>query len=282
MRSIPIDVLRAFVAVVEARGFTRAAEELGRSQPTISLQVKRLEELVEAPLFEKAARFELTAVGAVCFDYGKRLLRLHDDMLDEASRRKLPDAVLRIGMISEFAECLAPSLGRLCSDAGTGVGFNVLVNTSESLAAAFQQNALDVAVVLGAEGESPEAQHWRAPLRWFGADASLARRSPLPLVIPLRGSPLHEAAIAALRTRGRKFEIVCTSADFGVLAAAAEAGLGVTPMIEGSAPPGLSACADNGLPPLPAMIVSLLARSNALAVAGRRWVEDAVGSLVSY
>ena len=49
MRSIPVDVLRAFVAVVEARGFTRAAEELGRSQPTVSLQVKRLEELAEAP-----------------------------------------------------------------------------------------------------------------------------------------------------------------------------------------------------------------------------------------
>ena len=74
MRSIPVDVLRAFVSVVEARGFTRAAEQLGRSQPTISLQVKRLEELIEAPLFEKNARFELTAVGSVCFDYGKRLL----------------------------------------------------------------------------------------------------------------------------------------------------------------------------------------------------------------
>ncbi|MBV9287876.1 MAG: LysR family transcriptional regulator [Hyphomicrobiales bacterium] len=70
MRSIPIDVLRAFVAVVETRGFTRAAEDLGRSQPTISLQVKRLEELMEAPLFEKAQRFELTGVGSVCFDYG--------------------------------------------------------------------------------------------------------------------------------------------------------------------------------------------------------------------
>ena len=95
-RSIPIDVVRAFVAVVEARGFTRAAEDLGRSQPTISLQVKRLEELIEAPLFEKVARFELTAVGSVCFDYGRRLLRLHDEMLDEAqrpqgARRPAPD-----------------------------------------------------------------------------------------------------------------------------------------------------------------------------------------------
>ena len=63
MRGIPIDILRAFVAVVEARGFTRAAEELGRTQPTISLQVKRLEELVEAPLFKKGGRFELSARG---------------------------------------------------------------------------------------------------------------------------------------------------------------------------------------------------------------------------
>ncbi len=124
MPSIPVDVLRAFVAVVEARGFTRAAEELGRSQPTISLQVKRLEELVEAPLFDKAARFELTPVGAVCFDYGKRLLRLHDDMLDEASRCKAPDAMLRVGVASEFAARLAPSLGRLRRDETIASGFS--------------------------------------------------------------------------------------------------------------------------------------------------------------
>jgi len=139
MRSIPIDVLRAFVAVVEARGFTRAAEELGRSQPTISLQVKRLEELVEAPLFEKAARFELTAVGAVCFDYGKRLLLLHDGMLDEASRRKAPDAMLRVGVASEFAGRLAPRLGQLRPSGTVGTGFEVVTDASESLASAFRK-----------------------------------------------------------------------------------------------------------------------------------------------
>src|SRR5260370_30893393 len=96
MRNIPIDVLRAFVAVVDARGFTRAAEDLGRSQPTISLQVKRLEELVEAPLFDKAAPFELTGVGAVCFDYGRRLLPLHVDMLGETERRRTTAAALRV------------------------------------------------------------------------------------------------------------------------------------------------------------------------------------------
>ena len=90
---------------------------------------------------------------------------------------------------------------------------------------------------------------------------------------------MHEAAVATLRAAGRKFDIVCTSADFAVLASAAAAGLGVAPVIEGFAPDGLKPCADRGLPALPAVTLSLLARSHTLASAGRRWVADAVERL---
>jgi DNA-binding transcriptional LysR family regulator len=279
MRSIPVDVLRAFVAVVEARGFTRAAEELGRTQPTISLQVKRLEELIEAPLFEKVARFELTAVGAVCFDYGKRLLRLHDDMLDETSRRKSPEAVLRVGMPSEFAVRLTPRLRQLCADADSATGFEVLTEVSEELAAAFRQNGLDIAVVVGAEGDLEEGQRWRVPLRWFGEHAGRGRKQPLPLILPPKGSALREAAIRALRDQAVRFDVVCESADFGVRVAALAAGLGVTPMIEGLSPGDLRPCGDRSLPTLPSVTVSLLARSRTLRLAGRRWVEDAIPTL---
>ena len=280
MRSIPVDVLRAFVAVVEARGFTRAAEELGRSQPTISLQVKRLEELAEAPLFEKVARFELTPVGAVCFEYGKRLIRLHDDMLDEASRRKTPGARLRVGMSSEFASRLTPRLGRLREEAAAGSGFEVITDDSDSLAAAFRQKALDIAIVVGEEREFSDADRWRAPLGWFGSGAAArTRKKPLPLVVPPQGTMLHEAAVGTLRSAGLTFDIVCASADFVVLASAASAGLGVAPMIEGFAPDGLKPCPDKSLPALPPVTLALLARSPSLASAGRLWVADAVETL---
>ena len=142
MRGIPIDILRAFVAVVESRSFTRAAEELGRTQPTISLQVKRLEELLEAPLFKKGGRFELSSVGEVCFDYGKRLLRLHDDMLDELGRNN-PNDAMRVGMPSEFASILAPRLDALRADAEVPTTFEVIVDSSQALSAAFRQNTLE-------------------------------------------------------------------------------------------------------------------------------------------
>ena len=283
MRGIPIDILRAFVAVVEARGFTRAAEELGRTQPTISLQVKRLEELVEAPLFRKGGRFELSAVGEVCFDYGKRLLRLHDDMLDEIVGRNNPSGALRIGMPSEFASVLAPRLAQLRAEADPRAAFEVTVESSQALSAAFRQSALDVAFVIGdAESEPHRIEQWRGQLRWFGRSPDgHAGDRPLPLVVAPQGSPIHEAATGALRAQGRKFDIVCTSSDFAVLAAAAAAGLGVMPMIEGLAADGLRPCPDRGLPPLPEVTLLLLARSRTLALASRRWVAGMVETLQS-
>jgi DNA-binding transcriptional LysR family regulator len=282
MRGIPIDILRAFVAVVEVRGFTRAAEELGRTQPTISLQVKRLEELVEAPLFKKGGRFELSPVGEVCFDYGKRLLRLHDDMLDELGRND-PNVAIRIGMPSEFAPILAPRLNELRAHAQVATTFEVIVDSSQALSAAFRQNALDVAFIVGTgESEPSRIEQWRGQLRWFGKTFADEQNDwPLPLVLPPQGWPYHEAAIGALRAQERRFEIVCTSSNFAVLAAAAEAGLGVTPMIDGLEPEGLDACADKRLPPLPEVTLLLLARSQALALASRRWVENLVEDLQS-
>lgn len=280
MPSIPIDVLRAFVAVVESRGFTRAAEELGRSQPTVSLQVKRLERLVEAPLFEKDDRFDLTSVGAVCFEYGKRLLRLHDDIFEEAQRRASPGATLRIGSPSELAAHFAARLGGLRDAVRPGAGIEVMTGASEQLLAAFKQKALDIAFVIDREGEADGASSWPARLGWYGKNAlPRAAGQALPLVIPPSKTALHEAAVAALREHKRKFSVVFVSADSAALAAAARAGLGVTPLIRGLAPDGIEPCLDEDLPPLPSVALSLLARSKAILEAGRVWAAAAFGTL---
>jgi DNA-binding transcriptional LysR family regulator len=100
----------------------------------------------------------------------------------------------------------------------------------------------------------------------------------LRLVLPPQGSPIHEAAAAALRSAGRPFDIVCASADFAVRSAAVAAGLGIAPMIDGLQPGGLTRSADPTLPALPPLVISLVARSEALAVACQRWVAAEVVS----
>ena len=56
MTNIPTALLRSFVTVIELGGFTQAAEWLGRSQPAISLQLKRLEGMLEQPLLVRSGQ----------------------------------------------------------------------------------------------------------------------------------------------------------------------------------------------------------------------------------
>jgi DNA-binding transcriptional LysR family regulator len=204
-------------------------------------------------------------------------------MLDEVGGRNNPNGALRIGIPSEFASVLAPRLAQLRADAETRAAFEVTVESSQALSAAFRQNALDVAFIIGAgESEPYRIEQWRGQLSWFGrASDGHAGDRPLPLVVAPQGSLIHDAATGALRAQGRKFEVVCTSSDFAVLAAAAAAGLGVMPMIEGLAPDGLRPCHDKSLPLLPEVTLLLLARSRTLAVASRRWVAGMVETLQS-
>ena len=66
MTSLDIDLLRTFVTVVETHSFTRAAQQRGLTQPAVSLQMRRLEQQLGAPLLDRGgARGGLTTEGEI-------------------------------------------------------------------------------------------------------------------------------------------------------------------------------------------------------------------------
>ena len=153
----------------------------------------------------------------------------------------------------------------------------VVTDASESLSAAFRQNELDVAVTVSTAEDSLAAESWSVALRWYGSPRDMTSPElPLPLAVPPKGSALHEAATGALRREGRKFEIVCTSADSTVRAAAAAAGLAIVPMVERFAPEGLSPLTAARLPHLPSAALCLYVRPKPLVDAARQWANEAI------
>lgn len=79
--------LRYFVAVAEELHFGRAARRLHMAQPPLSLQIRRLEEIVGTPLLVRTSRrVALTAAGEALLDRGRQLLRQSEAAIDEASR----------------------------------------------------------------------------------------------------------------------------------------------------------------------------------------------------
>ena len=246
-------MLRAFITVIDARGFTRAAEELGRSQPAVSLQLKRLEELLETPVFDRSSRLNLTRAGAICEKYGRKIIALHDEMVDSVLRERGGSEAIRLGIPSELAPILAPSLAFFSQRENGGANVEFICETSEALLDRLRSRQLDVAVAVTGEGGADDAvKRWRMPMSWIsGPQYRLPASGPLPLITTPEGSLYYDLAAAALQRAGRKYEIVCKTANIEMLKAAVDSGLGVSAFMRGLAPKGaqvLEAAEIAGLP----------------------------------
>ncbi|MBV8652671.1 MAG: LysR family transcriptional regulator, partial [Alphaproteobacteria bacterium] len=102
---LDLDLLRSFVSVVDADGFTRAGERVHRTQSTVSQQIRKLEEQVGRPLLirrQAGQGVKPTEEGELLLGYARRLLRLADEAYD-VMRRPLPVSVVRLGVPEDFS-----------------------------------------------------------------------------------------------------------------------------------------------------------------------------------
>src|SRR6266566_994467 len=104
--------LEFFIKVVEEGSFSKAAERVFRTQPAVSIAIRRLEEEIGAPLFERSQKTPaLTDVGQVVYDYAKRILSLRDQALDGVAELKsLKRGRVRIGANESTSHYLLPQL----------------------------------------------------------------------------------------------------------------------------------------------------------------------------
>ena len=82
MRNLDVTTLRSFVAVAESGGVTRAAGFLHLTQSAVSMQLKRLEELLGLELLDRSGRtIALTASGEQLLVYARRMVALIDEVI---------------------------------------------------------------------------------------------------------------------------------------------------------------------------------------------------------
>lgn len=261
MLSIPTDLLRAFVTIIDLKGYTRAGERLGRTQPAISLQMKKLQYLVGTPLFDKdTGASSLTEAGEIVAGYARQILSLNDDMVLRLSKRDTYGK-LRLGITNDYADhFLPPLLAKLTAD-GAGVTFDVTCDLSVELLRGLRVGRYDMVVAMTPNGPAEGAfMTWRERLTWAGATGapSLGRGDPVRLVCYPEGCLYRRAMLSALQREGRAFEIVYATPSQSGIEAAVTAGFGVTALATRVLPHGLQALgADAGLPRLTDVVIGI-------------------------
>src|SRR5215813_13890878 len=104
------ELLRTFVVIVENGSFTSAAKRIHRTQSAVSMQVRRLEEMIGCALFERVGRVvKLTNEGEVFFDHARRILRAYREALSAFGGEHLEGEVT-IGVPDDFAGTFLPAI----------------------------------------------------------------------------------------------------------------------------------------------------------------------------
>lgn len=223
--NLPTSLLRSFVAIVDAGSMLNAAEQVFVTQSALSLQIKRLEEMMQQALFAREGRrLALTPAGEVLLDYARRLLALHDEAVAAVSTGQFSGPV-RVGMVQDFAETLLSGLLARFADFHPDAQIYARVAGTAELIALLERSQLDV--VLGYAAADDRQALKRSPMLWYGHD-HLADRAVVPLAVLEQPCRFREAAIAALDAAGRRWRIVIETPNLSTLRAAVEAGLGLT------------------------------------------------------
>lgn len=267
-RNLDLALLRTFVTVADRTSMTAAANALHLTQGAVSQQVRRLEDLFGAPLFDRGRRgLRLTASGERLLGKARRLLGLNDELWTDMTATAMEGEV-RLGAPHDLVgSCLAPIL-KTYADAYPQVSVSLVCAPSPDLAGALVKGEIDLAIIEEPLGPSNGERLRVEQLVWAGARAGTAYlRRPLPVSLAAGTCAFRPAVLEALRDHGWAWRTVFENGGLGATTAIVRADLAVTAWLASMVPPGLDVLpADAGLPALPPFAISLhVPRSGARA-----------------
>jgi len=260
-RNLDLDLLRSFVTIADTGSFTRAGDQLGRTQSAISLQVKRLEDLIGRPVFERTSRsLKLTGDGERLLSHARQMLRLNDSAWADLTEPDIAGLV-RLGVPEDFATAHLPDVLAAFTGAHPRVELEVTCDLTLNLLDRFQSGDFDLALVKREPGAPTRGVRvWREPLVWVGRDGFVpADDQPVPLVASPQPCVYRKRAVEALEEAGRRWRVTYTSTSLTGAQAAVKAGLGVSVLPREMVPLGLVPLGrDSGLPTLEDTEVALI------------------------
>lgn len=263
--NIDIGNLRAFCVVAEKESFTLAGELLGATQSTISMRVKKLEQLLGQKLFESSPHgVELTNFGTDFMPKAQELLGAHDNTLHSITHQSEKQS-FRLGVTYHGIDQNLPELLLMLKEAFPQYRLTVSILSSEELYAGLSRHKLDAIVAKRISGDHKGESLFDGKLAWMSSkDFEYDKEQPLPLVSLGAPCSLRQMAINTLNTNKIKWQETFVGSNVFAVKSALSAGLGIACLEYRTLPDDCQAMGDDaGLPRLPKTEFVLEATSTA-------------------
>jgi len=238
----PLDLrlLQAFIVLVQTGSFSETSRRLGRTQPAVSLQLRRLEEITGVVLFTRVGRkLVLTEDGEIILGYARTIMGLQDELRARLAAPKL-DGQFVLGTPDLYAAYLLPAILSDFRRAYPNVNVELRCALSSKLMGSVERAEIDLALVTGMPAFKGGELVAQEPLVWVTAEnSSVHGENPVPLAMLPPGNIFRDYGLAALESIGRSWRLACISESIGGLQAAVFAGIAVSVVGKSSLLPGM-------------------------------------------
>lgn len=258
MRNLDITTLRSFVAVAESGGVTRAAGFLHLTQSAVSMQLKRLEELLDVQLLDRSGRtIALTVAGEQLLVYARRMVALNDEVITRLTDQAY-EGEITLGVPHDIVYPAIPRVLKQFHAAFPRVKVQLVSSYTRALKGQFARGACDMILTTEVGADAGAETLCVKPLCWVGApDGSVWRQRPLKLAFG-RMCTFRPRVVERLDSAGIAWDVVVETESDRTIEATVSADLAVHTMIEGTEPPHLERIEHSGaLPELPQQMINL-------------------------
>lgn len=239
---LPVNLLRTFITVSDLGGYTKAAKVLHRTQSAISLQMKRLEELLgEKLLVHEGGTVNLTSYGKVLAGFARQILQLNDEAVARYRKTNVRGP-LRIGLpINSIMLSLSSTTrpGSIWSVPGRN-----------------------------------------SPVWATSSEAAVHKAEPLPLVTHPEGCAYRTRIVETLNCAGREWRVPYCSPGITGLQDAVSGGLSVSALTRKTLREGIRTLSEReGFPPMEKIRIDLFYKHPRQSIAGLSLIEHLTAGL---
>ncbi|OMH29051.1 LysR substrate-binding domain-containing protein [Motiliproteus sp. MSK22-1] len=241
MKNLPMDLLRTFVTISDLGGFTHAGELLGRSQPAISLQVKRLEEMLDVQLFNRSSGLQLTEEGQLLYNFARKILEMNDTLVSRLTSPAISGSV-RLGIPNDFEVSFVPVMLSKFIRSYPNITLDVSSDLSINLRQDFKKGSYDLVMSMDEYPEHTfaEGDFIVERLSWVtGPSFSLHKDQTVPLVVYPKGCIYRQHIIEALNNASIPWRVLYCSSSLLGIQSTIEAGLGISALAHNAVPKAL-------------------------------------------
>ncbi|MDA8585409.1 LysR substrate-binding domain-containing protein [Rhodobacteraceae bacterium] len=259
---LDLDLLKTLIAIAETGSFSAAASVVHRTPSAISMQVKKMEDILGRAIFTRDSRsVALTADGAFLLEHARRMLALNRDAVARFVQPEI-EGVVRLGAPDDVAERFLVDMLRRFADSHPGVSINVTVDTTDRMIEQLHRGNLDMTLITCEAGfkHNDAEVVYREQLVWATCLGGVAaEQDPLPVSVWEESCAWRIAALGALNDQDRAWRIAFQSAHISGQRAAILADLAVAPIPTSSLDGNIiEVPARFGLPKLPKYALGLL------------------------